>query len=408
MIKRLRIQFVSIIMALLTVLLGCIFGLTYYFTKQSLEKESLDLMESLADSPFQLGRLDEVSKRVKLPYCMLQIGSRGELIATNGGYYDLSDQEFLQKLVETAVSSEDDGGTIPAYHLRSGRYYPPGGVRLVFVDTTSEQASLHTLLRNSLLIGAVSLLLLFGVSVLLARRMVKPVEQVWKQQKQFVADASHELKTPLTVIMTNAELLQSPDYAPEAKAQFGANILTMSRQMRGLVESLLNLARIDQGQKQPEFAPVELSRLVEEAALPFEALFFEKELTLETEITPGLMVRGSASQLRQVVEILLDNAQKYASAPGWVRVSLTRQGRHVRLAVANTGAPLSQEDLTNIFKRFYRLDAARSRDGSFGLGLSIAQSILTAHHGRIWAESSGSVNTFLAELPAAAAQLPQG
>ena len=89
MIKRLRIQFVSIIMALLTVLLGCIFGLTYYFTKQSLEKESLDLMESLADSPFQLGRLDEVSKRVKLPYCMLQIGSRGELIATNGGYYDL-------------------------------------------------------------------------------------------------------------------------------------------------------------------------------------------------------------------------------------------------------------------------------------------------------------------------------
>ena len=121
-------------------------------------------------------------------------------------------------------------------------------MRLVFVDTTSEQASLHTLLRNSLLIGAVSLLLLFGVSVLLARRMVKPVEQAWKQQKQFVADASHELKTPLTVIMTNAELLQSPDYAPEAKAQFGANILTMSRQMRGLVESLLNLARIDQGQ----------------------------------------------------------------------------------------------------------------------------------------------------------------
>lgn len=408
MIRRLRIQFAGIVMALLTILLGCIFGLNYYFTKQSLEKESLDLMQSLSESPFQLERLDEASKHVKLPYCMLQIGSRGELLAANSGYYDLSDREFLKELIETALASEADSGTIPAYNLRYGRYYSPGGVRLVFVDTSSEQASLRTLLRSSLLIGTASLLLLFGMSVLLARRMVKPVEQAWRQQKQFVADASHELKTPLTVIMTNAELLQSPDYAPEAKEQFSANILTMSRQMRGLVESLLNLARIDQGQKQPEFTTVDLSRLTEEAALPFEAVFFEKDLTLETEITPGLAVHGSTSQLRQVVEILLDNAQKYAAAPGWVRVSLRRQGRHVRLAVADTGAPLSEEELKNIFKRFYRLDTARSRDGSFGLGLSIAQSIITAHHGKIWAESSGGVNTFFAELPAAAQQLPPG
>ena len=100
-----------------------------------------------------------------------------------------------------------------------------------------------------------------------------------------------------------------------------------------------------------------------------------------------------------MVEILLDNAQKYAEAPGTVRVTLARQGHHVRLCVADTGAPLSPEDCKNIFKRFYRLDDARSRDGSFGLGLAIAQSIVDTHHGRIWCESATGLNSFFVELP---------
>ncbi len=399
MIRRLRIQFIAIIMALLTLLLGCVFGLIYYFTQQSLEKESLDLMDTLAASPFQVDRLDEVSKRVKLPYCMLQVSKNGEIMATNGGYYDLSDQDFLKELIAVTYSSTDLQGKIPQYNLRYGRYLLQNGQRLVFVDTTSEQATLRHLLKTSLLLGAASLVLFFGASVLLARRMVRPVEQAWQQQKQFVADASHELKTPLTVITTNAELLTSPEYPSETKAQFSANILTMSRQMRGLVESLLDLARLDQGRQAPEHSPVELSKLVSDAVLPFEALFFEKELTLETEIAPDLTVYGSAAQLRQVVEILLDNAQKYADAPGTVRVTLARQGHHARLCVADTGKPMSPEDCKNIFKRFYRLDESRCRDGSFGLGLSIAQAIMAAHHGKIWCESKSGVNAFFAELP---------
>ena len=399
MIRRLRIQFVAIIMALLTLLLGSVIGLIYHFTRQSLVKESCDTMDTLASSPFQLARLDEATGRVNLPYCMLQVSKYGEIMATNGGYYDLSDEDFLQELIAVTYSSSDMQGEIPQYNLRYGRYLLQSGQRLVFVDTTSEQATLHALLRNGLLLGAASLVLFFGVSVLLARRMVRPVERAWQQQKQFVADASHELKTPLTVITTNAELLDSPDYPPETKSQLSANILTMSRQMRGLVESLLDLARLDQGRKMPEHSPVELGKLVSDAVLPFEALFFEKDLTLETQIAPDLTVHGSPAQLRQVVEILLDNAQKYADAPGTVRVTLTRQGRHARLCVADTGAPLSPEDCKNIFKRFYRLDESRSRDGSFGLGLSIAQSIVNAHHGKIWCESKSGLNTFCVELP---------
>ena len=434
MLKRLRIQFIAIIMALLTLLLGSVIGLIYHFTRQSLVKESRDMMDSLAASPFQLARLDEASNRVNLPYCMLQVNKYGEILATNGGYYDLSDEDFLQELIAVTYSSTDMQGEIPQYHLRYSRYLLQNGQRLVFVDTTSEQATLHApkgsslempclglevvirhvlrrednalrqqhdavVLRSSLLLGVAALLLFFGVSLLLARRTVQPVEAAWQQQKQFVADASHELKTPLTVIMTNAELLESPDYPPEAKTQFSSNILTMSHQMRGLVESLLNLARIDQGQKAAAHTPVDLSKLVSDATLPFQALFFEQELTLETGIAPDLTVPGDAAQLRQVVEILLDNAQKYAEAPGTVRVTLARQGHHVRLCVADTGAPLSPEDCKNIFKRFYRLDDARSRDGSFGLGLSIAQSIVDAHHGKIWCESATGLNSFFVELP---------
>ena len=399
MLKRLRIQFIAIIMALLALLLGSVIGLIYHFTRQSLVKESHDMMDSLAASPFQLARLDEASNRVNLPYCMLQVNKYGEILATNGGYYDLSDKNFLQELIAVTYPSTDMQGEIPQYNLRYSRYLLQNGQRLVFVDTTSEQATLHALLRSSLLLGAAALLLFFGVSLLLARRTVQPVEAAWQQQKQFVADASHELKTPLTVIMTNAELLESPDYPPEAKTQFSSNILAMSHQMRGLVESLLNLARIDQGQKSAAHTPVDLSKLVSDATLPFEALFFEQELTLETDIAPDLTVPGDEAQLRQVVEILLDNAQKYAEAPGTVRVTLARQGHHVRLCVADTGAPLTPEDCKNIFKRFYRLDDARSRDGSFGLGLSIAQSIVDTHHGRIWCESANGLNSFFVELP---------
>lgn len=340
MLKRLRIQFIAIIMALLTLLLGSVIGLIYHFTRQSLVKgeprhDGLARRQPRSSWP----GLDEASNRVNLPYCMLQVNKYGEILATNGGYYDLSDEDFLQELIAVTYSSTDMQGEIPQYHLRYSRYLLQNGQRLVFVDTTSEQATLHALLRSSLLLGAAALLLFFGVSLLLARRTVQPVEAAWQQQKQFVADASHELKTPLTVIMTNAELLESPDYPPEAKTQFSSNILTMSHQMRGLVESLLNLARIDQGQKAAVHTPVDLSKLVSDATLPFEALFFEQELTLETEIAPDLTVPGDAAQLRQVVEILLDNAQKYAEAPGTVRVTLARQGHHVRLCVADTGAP---------------------------------------------------------------------
>ena len=240
-----------------------------------------------------------------------------------------------------------------------------------------------------------------AISLKLAAWTVKPVERAWQQQRQFVSDASHELKTPLTVIMTNAELLQSEENDRDSQVRFSANILTMSRQMRALVEQMLELARADSGQGKADLRPVDLSTLAADALLPFDPVFFEQGLMLSSQLAEGINVNGDAGRLKEVLDILLDNARKYTEPPGTVNVRLERWGHHrCRLTVSNPGPPLSAAEQKDIFKRFYRTDPARSRDGSFGLGLSIAQRITEEHHGRIWVESSGGYNRFTVELPA--------
>ena len=199
--------------------------------------------------------------------------------------------------------------------------------------------------------------------------------------------------------MTNAELLQDAE-KPEARAQFTENIVVMAREMRGLIEGMLELARADSGARREADAAVDFSRLVGRALLPFEPIFFEKGLSLSGEIGKGIVMRGSEAELIHLLEILLDNAQKY-SAPGgavWVRLAKNGPG-HCLLAVSSPGEPLSPEARRNVFKRFYRVDEARSRDGSYGLGLSIAEAVVKRHRGRIWADSGEGRNTFLVQLP---------
>ena len=174
----------------------------------------------------------------------------------------------------------------------------------------------------------------------------------------------------------------------------------MSKQMRRLIEQMLELARTDSIQKKPDLRPVDYSKLVYDAVLPFEPVFFEKGLELITDIEADIRVKGAESQLRQIVEILLDNAGKYGKAFGMVWITLKKQGkRHCVLTAANEGEAIPPEELKHIFKRFYRADKARSRNGSFGLGLSIAENIVMQHKGKIWAESKNGINSFHIKLP---------
>ena len=305
----------------------------------------------------------------------------------------------MKNLIAATFSAEGSVGIIEEYNLRFFRKGAAPNQILVYADISSELTTLNNLLRNCIFIGIACFLAFLCISFLLAKWAVQPVEKAWRQQRQFLADASHELKTPLTVIMTNAELLQNTDYDETSHSAFSSNILVMSRQMRDLVEQMLELARTDRVQSDTVFCSFDFSRLVSDATLPFEPVFFEKGLTLHTAVTENIRINGNPSELRQVLDILLDNAQKYSRENGTTRMTLQGRGKgHCLLTVANEGEAIPLSDLNRLFKRFYRADQARSRTGSFGLGLSIAESIVKRHKGKIWAESKNGFNTFYVEL----------
>jgi len=398
-LKKLKIKFVMINMSIVTIMLIVIFGLIYNFTKHNLETENVNMMKSIAVNPFRPGRPNDPSRELKLPFFTLHLGLNGEMISANGGYYDLSDSHFLDQLIEESFQNRKDTGIISEHNLRYYKMTTPMGTILVFSDISSERNTLHHLVQSFILIGLFSFFLFLGISIFLAGWAVKPVAKAWTQQKRFIADASHELKTPLTVIMTNTELLQTADFTEKECYHFLQSISMMSGQMKQLIEKMLLLAKADNQDITFSINRVDLSRLVFNAALSFEGIFIEKELGLEEDIEENITVFGNEPALQQVIDILLDNAGKYSHPHGNTIISLhSTSYNKCQLRVSNPGEPIPAEDLKKIFQRFYRMDESRSRDGSFGLGLSIAENIVIRHKGKIWAESKNGMNSFIVEL----------
>lgn len=383
-------------MMIVTLLLAVIFGAMFHVTKDSMERQTMQMLQLLREYP---GMPTPKIEKERIPHVVAHISRQGEVDVVSNTLFDEENLDDLLTLIKTVYEGKEQEGILEEWDLRYGKFPMPRGEEIVFVDTTIETRAMRTLLHTSGVIGFAGFCLFLGVSILLAQWAVKPVEEAWKLQKQFVADASHELKTPLTVIMTNAELIQDEGYDEPQKRQFSKSIYAMSCQMRGLVESLLDLARVDNGIVKKKFRALDLYNLVSECLLPFEPIFFEKGMELSCCLEEGIHVRGSDIHLRQILDILLDNASKYASPDSKVTVTLEKQGRYCILSVDNLGEHLSREELKNVFKRFYRIDKARSMNQSYGLGLSIAQSIVSEHRGKIWAESQNGVNTFRVLLP---------
>ena len=413
MLKRLRIQFVCVVMAIVALMLAVIFGLMLGTTRARLERESLEQLSMLSErtelrmepdekarddvGPERRENLQEPGDRRGFqPYLLLRCDRSGALESTGGNI----DYEGDAAALLSAALAGAEHGVLSEQGLRYLRTEDGAGYKIVFVDVSAEQSTLAGLVRTSLLVGLAALAVFFLLSLLLARWMIRPVEEAWQRQKQFVSDASHELKTPLTVITTNAELLQSPDFDETARRQFSEHILTMARQMRGLVEGLLDLARVESGAARQAMTELNYSELCAEALLPFEPVLFERGHGLRSELEPDIFILGSEALLRQSLEILLDNAGKYAKPETEISVTLRRQGRgHCLLTVANAGDPIPPEDLPRLFERFYRVDKARSRDGSYGLGLAIARQIAELHRGKIRCECAEGEVRFHIQLP---------
>ena len=290
--------------------------------------------------------------------------------------------EEISELTHSVILKDADFGFLGGigYMLAKKSY----GYIIVFAEVQAE-ANLHAMIfRISIYLYLISLVISVLIAWILSRWAVKPVRVAFEKQKRFVADASHELKTPLAVISANLDVLAGETGENKWIEYIRGEIKRMSK----LVKDLLYLAKCDSQEVKYQFCSFDLSRAVMSCVLPFESATFEQEKTLETDIAPNIQYVGDESAIKQVAVILLDNAIKHTEKGAVIKVSLVVSGSKKILSVRNTGAGISADDQKKIFERFYRTDKSRARDtGGYGLGLSIAKSIADIHHAKLTVNS---------------------
>ncbi len=400
MIRNLRLKFVAICMALVTAILAVVFLSVYFATRRNIQDLSRQLLYRVIQQ--EDPRLPEIAisldrdRVVFLPYFTVNVWGSTAYV-TGGTYHDLEDTEELAAILADCLAQNRPEGMVEAYHLRYLRRNNGLYERLAFVDMSMEQAMLREMMGSYLVIGCAALLLLLAAAVLLSWWATRPVERAWRQQRQFLSDASHELKTPLTVILSNAEML---DAAPleDRPARWADNIHSEARRMKTLVEEMLTLARADSMAPAAVLGEVSLSEAAEDCALAFEPVAFEAGRPLEYQLAEAVTVLGDGEKLRRLVSILLDNAIKYGAPGGAVSLTLERRDRQAVLTVSNPGE-IPAEQLPRLFERFYRADASRGEQSGFGLGLSIADTVAREHRGTLRAESGGGATRFVFTIP---------
>lgn len=395
-IGRLRIKFMVYNMIIVTVIIGAAFFAAVYLLKSRILEESNSLLSRAAAEEGE-ALIFEVSPRIRVPYFTILVDQSGAVILKEGAYNSFPDEHFVQQIAWQGMAGDEETGDLEEYHLRYLRVSHPLGYMIAFVDTSYEDSIGQNMMKTFALICCVVWLCFLALSYFFSKWAVRPVEESIRMQKQFVADASHELKTPLTVIMANAELLEEECRGVSADAdKWLHNVHQESVEMRSLVENLLLLAKSEALlQKRRPKEACSLSDVVMEEILTFEPVFFQNEKYLDYEIADGIVINGDAALLGQLVKILLDNAVKYSPAGGKTKVVLEQASkRRVRLWVNSQGEEIPKDRRKDIFRRFYRGDAARSRKGGYGLGLAIAQGIVKTHRASIGVEYREGYNCF--------------
>lgn len=410
MIRRLRCRFILINLLLVGLVLTVGLALLLAANARRLENESMVALHTILGwqdgesiprfeigaPPLDQGEYDTDRNASLVPVFSVTVKEGQVVSINNGDQVDVSEATAAQA-AEEALATGQDSGLLPSLGLRFLlEKTPEGTIRIAFADRTWERSSMATLFLSCLLIWVLAMAAFFFVGLFLSSLALRPVEKAWKQQRQFVADASHELKTPLTVILANTGIvLAHPQDTVSTQAKWLGYTQEEAKQMKSLVEDLLFLAKSDDARLTTHPTQVDLGQLVQGCLLPFEPVAFEAGVELVANLSPGLTLVGDEEQLRRLVRILLDNAVKYAGPPHpAVTVTLTKQQDKLRLTIHNTGAPIPSEHLPHLFERFYRADAARDRtQGGYGLGLAIAKSITEAHRGKISVTSSADAGT---------------
>jgi two-component system, OmpR family, sensor histidine kinase CiaH len=267
--------------------------------------------------------------------------------------------------------------------------------QIFFMDITQSQKTLSDLAGTFILAGLITIAMVFLISLISANRAVKPVAEAWEKQQRFIADASHELKTPLAIIQANTDaLLLKKEETIENQQKWIGYIQDEIARMSKLTGSLLLLAKTEDTQIQNKHADFDYSKCVSKAVLSLEAIIYEKKIELPQAIESGIHIISDADQVRQIVTILLDNAVNYTNEGGTIEVTLKKGKRNVEFTVKNSGSGIPAKDIPRLFDRFYRVDASRdSETGGFGLGLSIAKAMADRLNGQLTVQSVENVST---------------
>lgn len=417
MIKKLQRRFIMVAMssifAVLIVLIGALNVVSYINLVDKADAILDVLVENDARFPKMLGMpekvLEETEEARKIPpedeykrkfdakvrpdwmtvetpyetrFFSVKIDEAGTIHTVDTGKIAAIDTQTAITYAEQIYEKGKERGFIDVYRYRM--VAKDTEYMIIFVDRSRESASFHMLMKTSVLLSVVGMLAVFCLVYIFSKKVFQPVEISYQKQKRFITDASHELKTPVTIISANVELLEM---------EFEENAWTKSIQnqvqrLTSLTEQMVMLSRMDEEGAEKNFARFALSEAIADTAGGFIPLAKAQEKEIQIKIEEGLFLEGDEKQIRQMISLLLDNAVKYSSEKGNISISMNQKGKQCQIVVWNTVDEIAVGNLDVLFERFYRLDSSRnSQTGGSGIGLSIVKAIVERHDGKICAKS---------------------
>lgn len=394
MFRKTRVKIVVSIMSALVVLWIVSHAVIYFSYLQEYSRKNYELLkeqaylytsERFSDTALPDGEQNNDYDAQSKPEASLAtfytvaFSDDGEVFETMNDKPAVRSNDELEQLAKEIIKERENNigieGQLMYYHIDKGEYD-----LVVFMDNTLILERIASMMRYAWICTIVVFALFFIFSIAIANAIVSPLEKNYKYQKEFISNAGHELKTPVSVISANAEMLERRI----GNDEWLENIQYENERMGVLVSHLLELSRTEAVPAKKE--TVDLSRLVQGEVLPFESVAFEKGLIINSDIAPDIKINGDSTQLKQVVSVLIDNAIQHCNfASPEIDLLLKKEGlKYVRFSVINSGDELSKADKEKIFERFYRVDDAQSTNNkNYGLGLSIAKNIVKSHKGKI-------------------------
>lgn len=402
MIRKLKIKFVAINMFLVFLVFCITFYIIFSFYSKTLESRNLRELENIIDmsiSDFVRMSETDTSEARSIQFTPLFIATvdpkDGNIISLIKSNVSIDDDD-LNHAVQTAVNNKTNSGEIKSLNLRFLKKANPESIKISFMDISRETASKASLLLVLFFTLCFALLAFLLISIILSSIALKPVATTWNAQKQFIADASHELKTPLTVLLANMDILEnnSQDTIKNQEKWINGS-KQVALNMKNLIEEMLFLAKSDAGKINLSLEKVDVSDTLVSKILSMEAIAYEKNISMDyDDIEENLFTKADEKQLSQIFAILIDNALKYSYENTTINYHLKKEQDKIKFAINNKGDIISKEDSKYIFERFYRVDKSRSREkGGYGLGLSIAKKIADENKIRIWVESDNENST---------------